>query len=123
MSTGLLTGVVDPGTFQPWDEDVVTTDPLLFSDSRPYLERLADARQKTQQTESVTTGRGSIEGHPIAFIASRYAFLGGSIGVAAGERVTRAFERAIEARLPLLALTASGGTRMQEGSLAFVQMI
>jgi len=123
LSSGLLAGVVDGGTFRPWDEDVVTSDPLRFSDSRPYLERLAEARQKTLHTESITTGRGTLGGHPLAFIASRYPFLGGSVGVASGERVARAFERALEARLPMLALTASGGTRMQEGSLAFVQMI
>ncbi len=123
MSSGLLAGVVDDGTFHPWDEDIVATDPLQFSDSRPYLERLAEARQKTGHTESIATGRGTVGSHPLALIASRYSFLGGSIGVAAGERIARAFERALKARLPVLAVTASGGTRMQEGSLAFVQMI
>jgi len=123
LSSGLLAGVVDDGTFHPWDEDIVASDPLQFSDSRPYPERLAEALQKTRHTESITTGRATLGGHPLAFIASRYPFLGGSVGVASGERVTRAFERALEARLPVLAVTASGGTRMQEGSLAFVQMI
>lgn len=100
----------------------MSTDPLGFSDERPYPRRLDESRRKSGQTESVVTGRGTIGGRPLALIAGHYRFMGGSVGVASGERVARAFERAMRARLPMLALTASGGTRMQEGSLAFVQM-
>jgi acetyl-CoA carboxylase carboxyl transferase beta subunit len=101
----------------------VSSDPLGFSDTRPYRERLADARRRSRHTESIVAGRATLGGRPLALIAGHYSFLGGSVGVASGERVVRAFERAQKARLPMLAVTASGGTRMQEGTLAFVQMI
>jgi acyl-CoA carboxylase subunit beta len=119
----LIESVVDHGSFLPWDDDVVAHDPLGFSDTQPYPERLAAARRKSQHSESIITGRATIDGRPLALIAGHYAFMGGSVGAATGERVARAFERAQQARLPVLALTASGGTRMQEGSLAFVQMV
>ncbi|HEX4259013.1 MAG TPA: carboxyl transferase domain-containing protein, partial [Streptosporangiaceae bacterium] len=84
---------------------------------------LAAARARTGLDESVLTGEGRIGGHPVAVAASEFGFLGGSIGVAAGERLTRAVERATAGRLPLITLPASGGTRMQEGTLAFLQMV
>ncbi len=119
----MIESVVDRGSFFPWDDDVVAHDPLGFSDTQPYPERLAAARRKSRHTESVITGRATINGRALALIAGHYAFMGGSVGAATGERVARAFERALQARLPVLAMTASGGTRMQEGSLAFVQMV
>ncbi|MDO8210959.1 carboxyl transferase domain-containing protein [Conexibacter sp. CPCC 206217] len=114
--------VADPDSFAAWDEDVVSTDPLGFADVRPYAGRLADARVRTGLGESVLTGAAMVSGRPIALVAGEFGFLGGSIGVATGERVARAFERARERRLPLIALPASGGSRMQEGTLALVQM-
>ena len=88
-----------------------------------YAGELAAARARTGVDESVITGEGRIGGHPVAVAASEFGFLGGSIGLAAGERLTRAVERATAARLPLITLPASGGTRMQEGTLAFLQMV
>jgi acyl-CoA carboxylase subunit beta len=114
--------VADPGSFEPWDDDIVSDDPLNFSDVRPYAERLAEARERTGQTEAVLTGLVHVDGRPLVVIAGEFGFLGGSIGVATGERAARAIERAIERRLPVLALTASGGTRMQEGAPALMQM-
>jgi acetyl-CoA carboxylase carboxyl transferase beta subunit len=114
--------VADPGSFEQWDADVVSDDPLGFSDTRPYVERLADAREATGLGESVLTGRATLDGRPIVVVAGEFGFLGGSIGVATAERVARAFERALEERLPLVALPASGGSRMQEGTLAVVGM-
>ncbi|MFF3764311.1 carboxyl transferase domain-containing protein [Streptomyces sp. NPDC001922] len=114
----LIAAVVDPGTWRSWDEPVAVTteDP----DYRADLER---ARERTGLDESVVTGEGAIRGHRVAVVACEFRFLAGSIGVAAGERLVRAVERATAERLPLLAAPASGGTRMQEGTIAFVQMV
>lgn len=113
---------IDEGSFEEWDADVVSDDPLRFVDTKPYAERLADAQQATGLGEAVLTGRAALEGRPLVVVAGEFGFLGGSIGVATAERAARAFERALADRLPLLALTASGGSRMQEGTLALVGM-
>jgi acetyl-CoA carboxylase carboxyl transferase subunit beta len=114
--------VADEGSFEQWDADVVSDDPLSFSDTKPYRERLTAARQATGLGEAVLTGRALLDGRPFAVIAGEFGFLGGSIGVATAERIARAFERAVEERLSVVALTASGGSRMQEGTLAVVGM-
>ena len=114
--------VADEGSFEEWDADVVSDDPLSFSDTKPYRERLAEAREATGLGEAVLTGRATLDGRPFVVVAGEFGFLGGSIGVATAERVARAFERALEQRLPLVALPASGGSRMQEGTLAVVGM-
>ncbi|MEU5644995.1 carboxyl transferase domain-containing protein [Streptomyces milbemycinicus] len=114
----LIETVVDPGSWLRWDEpvDITTDDP----DYRADLER---ARERTGLDESVITGEGRIEGRRVAIVACEFRFLAGSIGVASGERLVRAVERATAERLPLLAAPASGGTRMQEGTVAFLQMV
>lgn len=114
--------VADDGSFEEWDAGVVSDDPLSFSDTRPYVERLAEAQETTGLGEAVLTGRAAVDSRPIVVVAGEFGFLGGSIGVATAERVARAFERALEDRLPLIALPASGGSRMQEGTLAVVGM-
>jgi len=114
--------VADEGSFEEWDADVVSDDPLGFSDTQPYVERLAAAREATGLGEAVLTGRALLDGHALAVVAGEFGFLGGSIGVATAERIARAFERALAERLPLVALPASGGSRMQEGTLAVVGM-
>ncbi|MEU7272950.1 carboxyl transferase domain-containing protein [Streptomyces asiaticus] len=114
----LIEAIVDPGSWHGWDEPVeITTDDPEY---RADLER---ARERTGLDESVITGEGRIEGRRVALIACEFRFLAGSIGVAAGERLVRAVERATTERLPLLAAPASGGTRMQEGTVAFLQMV
>ncbi|EXU68432.1 acetyl-CoA carboxyl transferase [Streptomyces sp. PRh5] len=114
----LIEAIVDPGSWHGWDEPVeITTDDPEY---RADLER---ARERTGLDESVITGEGRIEGRRVALIACEFRFLAGSIGVAAGERLVRAVERATAERLPLLAAPASGGTRMQEGTVAFLQMV
>jgi acyl-CoA carboxylase subunit beta len=114
--------VIDAGSLEQWDADVVSDDPLTFSDTRPYRERLAEARERTGLGEAVLCGRATLDGRPIVVVAGEFGFLGGSVGVATGERIARAFERAVEQRLPVVALPASGGSRMQEGTLAVVGM-
>ncbi|MBV2155905.1 carboxyl transferase domain-containing protein [Kitasatospora sp. SUK 42] len=112
---GLL---VDPGSFRSWDEP--PAGPPADPGYRASLDR---ARERTGLDEAVLTGLGLIGGRPVALVASEFGFLGGSIGVATAERITRAVERATAERLPLLALPVSGGTRMQEGSAAFLCML
>jgi acyl-CoA carboxylase subunit beta len=114
--------VADEGSFEQWDADVVSDDPLAFSDTKPYSERLAAAQEATGLGEAVLTGRALLDGRPFVVVAGEFGFLGGSVGVATAERIARAFERALEQRLPLVALTASGGSRMQEGTLAVMGM-
>ncbi len=115
----LFKTVVDPGTWHSWDEPVAVPAPA-DADYRADLER---ARQRTGLDESVVTGEGRIRGRRVALVACEFGFLAGSIGVAAGERLVRAVERATREGLPLLASPASGGTRMQEGTIAFLQMV
>ncbi|MDI5966306.1 carboxyl transferase domain-containing protein [Streptantibioticus silvisoli] len=114
----LWQALVDPGTWHGWDEPLTSlpADP----DYRAAVER---ARLRTGLDESVVTGEGRIAGRRVALVACEFGFLAGSIGVDAGERLTLAVERATRERLPLLASPASGGTRMQEGTIAFVQMV
>ena len=115
----LLAGLLDAGTFQSWDTSLAGPPAA----DAVYGAHLARARAATGIDESVVTGEGLLRGHRVAAAASEFGFLGGSIGVAAGERLTAAVERATRERLPLVVLPASGGTRMQEGTLAFLQMI
>jgi len=114
----LLASLLDPGTYRSWD-----TEPAEVRPGDAYAADLARARAVTGLDESVITGEGLIAGHRAAVVASEFGFLGGSIGVAAAERLTLAVERATAERLPLIAAPSSGGTRMQEGTIAFLQMV
>ena len=113
----LVTALVDDGTWQSWDEA-----PSYVALDQDYAAALGRARKRTGIDESVITGVGQISGAPIVLVVSEFGFLGGSIGRAAGERVVGAVRRATREGLPVLALPASGGTRMQEGTPAFLQM-
>jgi acyl-CoA carboxylase subunit beta len=118
-ATELIDAVVDPGSWRSWDEPVA--DPPDIDPG--YTADLARARERTGLDEAVLTGTGRLRGRQVAVIASEFGFLAGSIGVAAGERLVRAVERATRERLPLVAAPASGGTRLQEGTVAFLQMV
>jgi len=110
--------VLDAGSFVSWD-----ATPLSVATGPGYARELATACECSGVDESVVTGEGRVHGRRVAVVASEFDFLGGSIGVAAAERITAAVERATAERLPLLASPSSGGTRMQEGSVAFLQMV
>ncbi|MEU7828922.1 carboxyl transferase domain-containing protein [Nonomuraea sp. NPDC052129] len=115
----LIETVLDAGSWKSWDAP--PADPVAPGSS--YADELAAARAKSGYDESVVTGEGLLDGRRVAVVVSEFSFMAGSIGVAAAERVVAAAERATRERLPLLAAPASGGTRMQEGALAFVQMV
>ena len=115
----LIEIVFDPGTFVSWD-----VAPLeVAAPGSPYAVELADAAERAGTDESIITGEAMLKGHRVAVILGEFKFLAGSIGRAAAERITLAFERATRERLPLFAATSSGGTRMQEGTPAFVTMV
>jgi acyl-CoA carboxylase subunit beta len=114
----LRDAVLDEGSFVSWD-----SEPLVVPVTESYAQELADARAATGRDESVLTGEGRIFGRRVAVVVCEFDFLGGSIGVAAAERITAAVQRATAERLPLLASPSSGGTRMQEGTVAFLQMV
>jgi acetyl-CoA carboxylase carboxyl transferase subunit beta len=114
----LIEIVCDAGSWRRWDE------PLVDVPSDPaYADSLARARERTGLDEAIVTGEGLLRGRRVAVVAGEFSFLGGSIGVQAAERLVRAVERATDERLPLLASPISGGTRMQEGTMAFLQMV
>jgi acetyl-CoA carboxylase carboxyl transferase subunit beta len=114
--------LLDAGSLEPWDEELVSEDPLSFDDGRSYRDRILVARKKSGRKESVEIGSAKIEGRPIALGAFVFAFMGGSMGSVAGEKLARLFERAAALELPIVLLQASGGARMQEGILSLMQM-
>jgi acetyl-CoA carboxylase carboxyl transferase subunit beta len=112
----------DRGSFRERDAEVGAADPLAFRDRRSYPERLAAVRRETGRREAVVTGTSRIGGHPVALGVFDFAFLGGSMGTAVGERLARLIEHAGRQRLPLVVFAASGGARMQEGIFSLLQM-
>ncbi|WP_431888659.1 acetyl-CoA carboxylase carboxyltransferase subunit alpha [Nocardiopsis alba] len=121
-ATQRLAQLLDEGSARPLPVPESVEDPLGFTDSRPYPDRLADARSATGLDEAVVCKEGTICGHRIIVAAMDFRFMGGSLGTAVGERITLAAEAALERRTPLLIVTASGGARMQEGILSLLQM-
>jgi acetyl-CoA carboxylase carboxyl transferase subunit beta len=113
----LIDTVLDPGSFTSWDEPID-----IKGHPEEYQQALIAAAAKSGVDEAVLTGAGTIDGHPVAFMVNEFNFLGGSIGRSAADRIVNAVRRATAERRPLLASTASGGTRMQEGTPAFVRM-
>lgn len=114
--------LIDPGTFDEFNRHLVSVDPLVFSDRLPYRKRILQAREQTGLREAVVTGTARIRGREVVLAVLDFRFLGGSMGSVVGEKVTLAFERAAERRLPIVTVSASGGARMQEGILSLVQM-
>lgn len=114
--------LLDDGALEVWDDHLEPRDPLNFVDGRSYQERITSSQKKSGARESFEFGRASLAGTPIAFGAFIFAFMGGSMGSVAGEKITRLFERAVELSLPVVMLQASGGARMQEGILSLMQM-
>lgn len=114
----LIELVLDADSYVSWDEPIDTS-----AHPEEYQAALRKAAERAGTDESVITGRGTVKGRPVAFVLGEFGFLAGSIGAAAAQRIVAAVRRATAERLPILASTASGGTRMQEGTPAFVHMI
>jgi acetyl-CoA carboxylase carboxyl transferase subunit beta len=105
-----------------YDRDLVSTDPLVFTDTKPYQARLKASIESTGLKDAVITASGAIDGIDTMVAAMEYGFIGGSMGVVVGEKITRAIERAIGARMPVVIVCCSGGARMMEGALSLMQM-
>jgi acetyl-CoA carboxylase carboxyl transferase subunit beta len=114
--------LLDGGRLEEWDAHLEPADPLGFVDGKPYGDRVHAAQRSAKAKEAIEIGRAHIDGHAVAYGAFLFAFMGGSMGSVVGEKVTRLFERATAARLPVVLLQASGGARMQEGILSLMQM-
>ncbi|MCP9447312.1 MAG: acetyl-CoA carboxylase, carboxyltransferase subunit beta [Nitrospira sp.] len=116
---GLL---VDLGTFQEWDAELEAQDPLQFHDTKPYRERIKAQQEKTGRKDALVVGEGLINGQRAVLCVFDFGFMGGSMGSVVGEKLCRAIDRAVESKLPVILVTASGGARMQEGILSLMQM-
>jgi acetyl-CoA carboxylase carboxyl transferase subunit beta len=112
----------DEGKYEELDAEVTSNDPLEFVDLKPYKERLEQARQTTGLPEAVLNARGTLGGHRVLISAMDFQFLGGSMGCAVGEKITRLIERAVRERTAVIIVSQSGGARMQEGTLSLMQM-
>ena len=114
--------LLDPGSFDERDEGLQSVDPLGFVDQKPYPDRIAAAQVATGMRDAAVWGTGRIENRPVVMCVMDFAFMGGSMGAVVGEKVARAAEAALETRTPLIVVSASGGARMQEGTLALMQL-
>ena len=114
--------LLDGGTFRERDAGLQSVDPLGFVDQKPYPERVATAQAQTGLRDAAVRGIGAIEGQSVSICVMDFGFMGGSMGAVVGEKVTRAAEHALAQRLPLIVVSASGGARMQEGTLSLMQL-
>jgi acetyl-CoA carboxylase carboxyl transferase subunit beta len=117
-----LTQLFDGGTWKEAFGTIFSTDPLEFVDSKPYAQRLRDLRERGVRCDALLVGMGRLSGIKLVIGAMEYSFMGGSMGSAVGEKLTRAIERCTKGRLPLIVVSCSGGARMQEGILSLMQM-
>jgi len=120
-ATERLKALLD-GDWQEYDQGLTSTDPLSFNDTKPYRQRLESSIRNTGLQDAVITVTGSIGGIRCSVAAMEYGFIGGSMGVVVGEKITRAIERAIAERIPVIIVSCSGGARMMEGALSLMQM-
>jgi acetyl-CoA carboxylase carboxyl transferase subunit beta len=112
----------DHGQWTERDAGLESTDPLVFTDTKPYRSRLAASQQGTGLKDAVIVGTGAVDGLDAVIAAMEYGFIGGSMGVVVGEKITRAAELALATRGPLVVVSCSGGARMMEGALSLMQM-
>ena len=108
--------------WEEFDQNLVSSDPLKFKDTKNYADRLVDSKAKTDSYDALVSAVGTMGGLSTVMAVMEYGFIGGSMGVVVGEKVTRAVERAIREKLPLLVVSCSGGARMMEGTLSLMQM-
>ena len=114
--------LMDDDQYTQYDTEVESTDPLGFVDLKSYRDRLESAQRSTGLKDAVITAVGRMGGRPAIVCAMEYSFIGGSMGCAVGEKITRAIERAAAGKLPLIIVSASGGARMMEGTVSLMQM-
>jgi acetyl-CoA carboxylase carboxyl transferase subunit beta len=117
-----MTQLFDDGQYEVFDSNLRSTDPLKFVDLKPYSDRLKKAQRDTGLNDAILNAKGMLNGRPVIITALEYAFIGGSMGAVMGEAITRAIERALRERIPLIIISASGGARMMEGSISLMQL-
>ncbi|SIR28868.1 acetyl-CoA carboxylase carboxyltransferase subunit beta [Rhizobium sp. RU35A] len=117
-----LADLFDGGVYENLPQPKVAQDPLKFRDSKKYADRLKDSRTKTEQEDTILAGLGQVKGVKLVAVVHEFNFIGGSLGMAAGEAIVKAAERALAERCPLVIFPASGGARMQEGILSLMQL-
>ena len=122
ISARLRLELLCDGAWEELDRGLVSADPLAFSDTKAYSDRLRDGKRKTGSLDALVSAVGTLGGIPTVIAAMEYGFIGGSMGVVVGEKVTRAIEKAARERLPLVIVSCSGGARMMEGTLSLMQM-
>ncbi len=117
-----LATLFDEGVYDEHDSGLVSTDPLNFVDSKRYKERLASMQQATSLSDALISASGKLAGREVNICAMELKFIGGSMGAVVGEKITRAIERSLSGRRPLVIVSASGGARMQEGAISLMQL-
>jgi acetyl-CoA carboxylase carboxyl transferase subunit beta len=110
------------GRYTEYDAGMTSSDPLNFTDTKPYSARLKEARKKLGMNDAIITAEGQLNGRPVVICAMEFGFIGGSMGAVVGEKVTRGIELAIETRQPFIAVSCSGGARMMEGTISLMQL-
>jgi acetyl-CoA carboxylase carboxyl transferase subunit beta len=116
-----IESLLEPG-YQLVDLDLRSTDPLNFTDLKPYKRRLAEAQKKTGLNDAIVNAIGDLGPHPVVLSVMEYSFIGGSMGSVVGETIARAVDRSLETRHPLIIISASGGARMMEGIASLMQL-
>ncbi len=117
-----LSYLMDDGQYQVEDDNLVSTDPLKFTDLKPYASRLKRSQEDTGLNDAIINARGKLEGKPVIVSVMEYSFIGGSMGTVVGEAITRAVEKATAEKVPLIVISASGGARMMEGVISLMQL-
>ncbi|MBS1829266.1 MAG: acetyl-CoA carboxylase carboxyltransferase subunit beta [Acidobacteria bacterium] len=110
------------GPYTEFDANLASTDPLEFVDSKPYKKRLADMQKAVQLKDTLISAEGTLHGRKVIICVCELKFIGGSMGAVMGEKITRAIERSLATRTPLIIVSASGGARMQEGAISLMQL-
>jgi acetyl-CoA carboxylase carboxyl transferase subunit beta len=114
--------LLDEGSIETTDETLSSTDPLSFNDTRPYKQRLEKSQSETGLKDAIINASGTLHGRPVIVSSMEYSFIGGSMGAVVGESITRAIERALAQKKPIVVVSASGGARMMEGVVSLMQM-
>ncbi|MFZ0582017.1 MAG: acetyl-CoA carboxylase, carboxyltransferase subunit beta [Candidatus Acidiferrales bacterium] len=114
--------LLDDEVYVEFDADLASNDPLHFTDTRPYAQRLKEAQHKLGMKDAILTAEGRLNGRPVICCSMEFGFIGGSMGAVVGEKVARAVERALAQRQPLIIVSSSGGARMMEGVVSLMQL-
>ncbi|HYL68044.1 MAG TPA: acetyl-CoA carboxylase, carboxyltransferase subunit beta [Candidatus Limnocylindria bacterium] len=114
--------LLDDEQYVEHDAELASSDPLKFSDTKPYAQRLKDAQHKLGMKDAILTAEGRLHGRPVICCSMEFGFIGGSMGAVVGEKVARAIERSLTQKLPLIVVSCSGGARMMEGAVSLMQL-